>query len=158
MHIYFIFIVSIISLSIRDTATQHLFFFILFYSSIYYINSQKWQKVLIVSNTMFPLPILLSEIYSIKLKNNNSSTISIINVVYFIYIINKNNISRANIWQGTFPNHNSAKDGYIGTNPVQLFPQNDFGLHNMAGNVWEWTEDSWSCDNVSNIESPIMNH
>lgn len=55
---------------------------------------------------------------------------------------------RANIWQGTFPHHNSAKDGYTGTNPVQLFPQNDFGLHNMAGNVWEWTEDMWSSDTV----------
>ncbi|XP_014365671.2 formylglycine-generating enzyme [Papilio machaon] len=53
----------------------------------------------------------------------------------------------ANIWQGTFPHHNSEKDGYIGTNPVHLFQQNDFGLHNMAGNVWEWTEDSWSSDN-----------
>lgn len=55
---------------------------------------------------------------------------------------------RANIWQGTFPHYNSAKDGYIGTNPVHLFPQNDFQLHNMAGNVWEWTEDVWSEDNV----------
>ncbi|XP_047527085.1 formylglycine-generating enzyme [Vanessa atalanta] len=53
----------------------------------------------------------------------------------------------ANIWQGTFPNHNSAKDGYVGTNPVHLFPQNDFGLYNIAGNVWEWTEDFWSNDN-----------
>ncbi|CAF4899011.1 unnamed protein product [Pieris macdunnoughi] len=52
----------------------------------------------------------------------------------------------ANIWQGTFPHHNSAKDGYIGTNPVHLFPQNDFGLHNMAGNVWEWTDSVWSKD------------
>ncbi|XP_061710101.1 formylglycine-generating enzyme-like [Cydia pomonella] len=52
----------------------------------------------------------------------------------------------ANIWQGTFPNHNSAKDGYIGTNPVNMFEQNGFGLHNMAGNVWEWTEDSWTKD------------
>ncbi|XP_053602723.1 formylglycine-generating enzyme [Plodia interpunctella] len=50
----------------------------------------------------------------------------------------------ANIWQGTFPNHNSAKDGYVGTNPVDLFPQNVFGFYNMAGNVWEWTQDTWS--------------
>ncbi|CAH2230522.1 formylglycine-generating enzyme [Pararge aegeria] len=53
-----------------------------------------------------------------------------------------------NIWQGTFPNHNSVKDGYIGTNPVHLFPQNDLGLCNIAGNVWEWTKDSWSEDNI----------
>ncbi|XP_068630505.1 formylglycine-generating enzyme [Battus philenor] len=53
----------------------------------------------------------------------------------------------ANIWQGTFPHYNSNKDEYIGTNPVHLFAQNDYGLHNMAGNVWEWTEDSWSIDN-----------
>ncbi|XP_026751056.1 formylglycine-generating enzyme [Galleria mellonella] len=52
----------------------------------------------------------------------------------------------ANIWQGNFPNYNSAKDGYVGTNPVKLFLQNDFGLYNMAGNVWEWTQDTWSKD------------
>lgn len=50
----------------------------------------------------------------------------------------------ANIWQGSFPNYNSAKDGFIGTNPVHLFPPNGYGLHNMAGNVWEWTQDYWT--------------
>lgn len=49
-----------------------------------------------------------------------------------------------NIWQGNFPDRNTADDGYIGTAPVHAFPANGYGLHNMAGNVWEWCEDYFS--------------
>ncbi len=49
-----------------------------------------------------------------------------------------------NIWQGDFPRVNSGDDGYIGTAPVAAFPPNGFGLHNVAGNVWEWCADYWS--------------
>lgn len=51
--------------------------------------------------------------------------------------------TRANIWEGQFPNVNTAEDGFRGTAPVTAFPATKFGLKNIIGNVWEWTSDWW---------------
>jgi formylglycine-generating enzyme len=48
---------------------------------------------------------------------------------------------RMNVFQGRFPGEDTAEDGFAGTAPVDAFPTNEFGLHNMTGNVWEWCED-----------------
>ena len=50
----------------------------------------------------------------------------------------------ANTWQGEFPRQNLASDGFERTSPVTAFPPNGYGMHDMIGNVWEWTTDWYS--------------
>lgn len=50
----------------------------------------------------------------------------------------------ANTWQGEFPRQNLGQDGFERTSPVTAFPPNGYGIHDMIGNVWEWTSDWYS--------------
>ena len=60
----------------------------------------------------------------------------------------------ANTWQGEFPWQNLKTDGYEGTSPIGAFPTNGYGLHDMAGNVWEWTTDFFTPRHPEEVVKP----
>lgn len=60
----------------------------------------------------------------------------------------------ANTWQGVFPIVNTNDDGYEGTAPVGSFKPNGYGLYDMLGNVWEWTNDWYR---PGHMREPVIN-
>lgn len=45
------------------------------------------------------------------------------------------NQHQCNIWQGQFPQINTAEDGYLGTAPAKSFNPNGYGLYQILGMV-----------------------
>ncbi len=56
---------------------------------------------------------------------------------------------KANFWQGHFPYLNTKRDGYSMTAPVGSFKPNEYGLYDMAGNVWEWCSDYYNINSYT---------
>jgi formylglycine-generating enzyme required for sulfatase activity len=61
----------------------------------------------------------------------------------------------ANTWGGPdFPWRNAEDGGWGRTSPVGVFPANGYGLHDMAGNVWEWTDDWYTNRHSADADKP----
>lgn len=52
-------------------------------------------------------------------------------------------VPRMNIFAGEFPD---APAGPVGTMPARSFAPNGYGLFNVTGNVWEWTQSPYGAD------------
>lgn len=62
----------------------------------------------------------------------------------------------ANTHQGLFPFNDDAEDGFAGLAPVRCYPQNNYGIYDLIGNVWEWTKSTFYPNHID-PENPTAN-
>ena len=61
---------------------------------------------------------------------------------------------KANTWQGEFPHTNSRADGHAALAPVGCYDANAYGIDDMIGNAWEWTN-SWYLPTHGPLAEPV---